>query len=401
MQIIIEFDSIWQNSFLSGVDSKPLSMENKRTFKASSKSQGQQDVKKICKSTVLGVLCRLIGHQEKLFQIRKSKDYFFKEIEDSISFNICKEQVSEDNAFIINKNNDRPAQSSFVGVISDTAELFFSESAPQLWSVLYLNFVELLDFLLSSSVCEKTGSSMPLDLSARIDEISDTKKVAGLPVKTVGREIQELSLKITKAQQKQNEIIEKFQSKKNFTAGQKEAFEKKQEKYSAIIHDYEKEIIKIQTSKERREFDDKLNTVVAELSEKYPDLSYLQDGILYRIRLYSAALYFQAERMLHNNIQIDYCLNSKKGICIPGFSKRGFNGVRDLFNRFAGSKKKTVGTPFPLTKANGQLEIKIAVNREKGEEIKRMIDDARVSCFYLGKKGLAYVTNIDTEETQC
>jgi hypothetical protein len=47
-----------------------------------------------------------------------------------------------------------------------------------------------------------------------------------------------------------------------------------------------------------------------------------------------------------------------------------------------------------LTKASGQLEIVIDVSREKSEEIKTLIENAGVSSFYLGKKGLAYVSNI-------
>ncbi|OQW99603.1 MAG: hypothetical protein BWK74_01815, partial [Desulfobacteraceae bacterium A6] len=69
-----------------------------------------------------------------------------------------------------------------------------------------------------------------------------------------------------------------------------------------------------------------------------------------------------------------------------------------FLNPLAGSKKKTVGTPFPLTKASGKLEINIAIDREKAKEIKRLIENAGVSSFYLGKKGLSYVTDIDTRE---
>ena len=47
-----------------------------------------------------------------------------------------------------------------------------------------------------------------------------------------------------------------------------------------------------------------------------------------------------------------------------------------------------------MTKASGQLEIIIDVEREKGLEIKMLIENAGVSSFYLGKKGLAYVSNI-------
>jgi hypothetical protein len=47
-----------------------------------------------------------------------------------------------------------------------------------------------------------------------------------------------------------------------------------------------------------------------------------------------------------------------------------------------------------MTKASGQLEISIEVDRDKGLEIKTLIENAGVSSFYLGKKGLAYVSNI-------
>jgi len=76
MQITIEYDSIWQNSFLSGDDGKPISRDNKREFTATSKAK-EHVVKEIEKTTVLGVLCRLIGYQGKLYQIRGSKDYYF------------------------------------------------------------------------------------------------------------------------------------------------------------------------------------------------------------------------------------------------------------------------------------------------------------------------------------
>ena len=47
-----------------------------------------------------------------------------------------------------------------------------------------------------------------------------------------------------------------------------------------------------------------------------------------------------------------------------------------------------------MTKASGQLEININVNRQKGREIATLIENAGVSSFYLGKKGLAYVSKL-------
>jgi len=99
---------------------------------------------------------------------------------------------------------------------------------------------------------------------------------------------------------------------------------------------------------------------------------------------------------------------------ISGISKRGFT-KKDFMARFTtGEKKKIWGNPYIheafvkgegktkhlMSKASGTLEIMIDVNRDKAKEIKNMIEDAGVSSFYLGKKGLAYVTNISTREVQ-
>ena len=145
---------------------------------------------------------------------------------------------------------------------------------------------------------------------------------------------------------------------------------------------------------ERIDFDNLLNQAICYLKISYPNESYLENGMVYRIRLYSAALYLQVSRMISAGMSLDYCLNKKSEVAIQGFSKRGFNGVRDFINPLTGSKRKTIGTPFPLTKSNGALDIKIDVDRERAQELKSLIDNAGVSSFYLGKKGLAYVSDI-------
>ena len=83
-------------------------------------------------------------------------------------------------------------------------------------------------------------------------------------------------------------------------------------------------------------------------------------------------------------------------------------------NRFTtGEKKKIWGNPYMrkervkgegeivslMTKASGKLEINIDVDRDKAKEIKILIENAGVSSFYFGKKGLAYLSkDIDTRE---
>jgi hypothetical protein len=48
-------------------------------------------------------------------------------------------------------------------------------------------------------------------------------------------------------------------------------------------------------------------------------------------------------------------------------------------------------TSLMLTKASGQIEINLNIDKDKALEIEAMIENAGVSSFYLGKKGLAYV----------
>jgi hypothetical protein len=48
-----------------------------------------------------------------------------------------------------------------------------------------------------------------------------------------------------------------------------------------------------------------------------------------------------------------------------------------------------------MTKASGTLKIELDIDKEKAQEIEAMIKNAGVSSFYLGKKGLAYVSDID------
>ena len=47
-----------------------------------------------------------------------------------------------------------------------------------------------------------------------------------------------------------------------------------------------------------------------------------------------------------------------------------------------------------LTKASGKLIINLNISKEQARDLEEKIENAGVSSFYLGKKGLAYVTDI-------
>ena len=136
MKIIIDYESSWQNSFLTGSNDEPV---KKREFKASSKSKEAEDVKPISHNTILGVLSRLIGDQRKLYQAKNSEKFYFKDMDISFTETKNPEKWIE-KAFLINKSENRPPQSSFIGVLDQDELLFFSDYSATLWSVLDLNF---------------------------------------------------------------------------------------------------------------------------------------------------------------------------------------------------------------------------------------------------------------------
>jgi len=80
---------------------------------------------------------------------------------------------------------------------------------------------------------------------------------------------------------------------------------------------------------------------------------------------------------------------------LSGFAEDsfGFNGIRDFLNPLAGSRKKTIKTPADIKKHAGKLVIYInpPINTE---DLYEKIQNAGVSSFYLGKKGLAFVEDI-------
>jgi hypothetical protein len=93
---------------------------------------------------------------------------------------------------------------------------------------------------------------------------------------------------------------------------------------------------------------------------------------------------------------------------ISGISKRGFTKKDFMYRCTTGNKKIIWGNPYVrkvrekgigeqvygLRKASGHLEISIDIDHTKAMELADMIKNAGVSSFYLGKKGLAYVSTI-------
>nr|WP_275715387.1 type I-Fv CRISPR-associated protein Cas5fv [Sulfurimonas sp. SAG-AH-194-L11] len=148
------------------------------------------------------------------------------------------------------------------------------------------------------------------------------------------------------------------------------------------------------------------------MDNNFNGTNYLNNkGLVVPSTLYCSSLYIQYNRLLN---KYDMSSVLTKSGTISGISKRIFT-KKDFMNRFTtGDKKKIFGNPYikkefikgegqvtsTLQKANGTLDITLDIPREKAKELKRLIENAGVSSFYIGKKGLAYVTNIDPREVQ-
>ena len=404
MKITIEYNSVWQNSFLE--PEIKGSQKNRRKFTATSKQKKRVSAP-ITRNTVLGILCRLMGDQRKLYDIQNSEDYVFKNIEEQVTFTINnrKNNTFTETAFIINKSDKRCAQSTFIGVLPDDTPLFFSETASQLWSVLYLSLDKVMHFILSNEV-NKTDQndqqnlnySSPKRLLSRINEITDKKSEFGKPIKSIKRMIEEIEIIRDKVEKRYLDQKEKFENIEKPTKAKINTFKKQREKYDENKQDLNDKASALQTS-DAVAFDATLKKCITKLKEQFPDQVYFDDGVVYPIRLYASALYIQAYRMNDLGMDISYCLKKNEDIVIQGFSKiskpnSGFNGTRDFLNKLAGGKTKTVGTPYQLTKSDGILDIEIDVDNSTSKKIYNCIVNAGVSSFYLGKKGLAYVSRI-------
>ncbi|MBC3616444.1 hypothetical protein H8R01_04075 [Vibrio metschnikovii] len=334
MKITIEYDSCWRNSFLGGSNNDPVPKKG-REFLGSMTNLKKEGNFKVCETTldtVMGILNRLIGDQRKLYQARR------KIHETSYYFSELEDKVSfidqptltNEMTFIRNMNGSAD-QNSFTGMIKVSDPVFNSEYSQRFWGILNLDFNQLCDFIIKQSQVEVSIDLDPLSIINRLESLNKEKAI---------------------------------------------------------------------------ELNDNLVLVVDILNKNFPEIEYLNNkNLITPISLYCSALYLQLSRL---EINYDMATAKTKSGGISGISKRGFT-KKDFMDRYTTGSKKTIwGNPFikkekikgqgevtsMMTKASGRLEINIDVDRNKAQEIKSLIENAGVSSFYLGKKGLAYVSNI-------
>ena len=339
MQIIIDYESSWRNSFLDGSNNEPIP-KNGRKFIASMtelKKAGNYKTHQITKDTVMGILNRLIGDQRKLYQSRSGENYYFQHIETVLTENNIEDHIQykdQEMVFIRNVSGSED-QNSFTGMIKTKDASFNSEFSASLWGVLFIPFPEIADWILADDIHVNTETLPILDPISVIEQLEhlNTLKAIELEGKS------------------------------------KEAYEK--------------------------------------IALCFPEVDFklTAKGLFTPISFYTAALYIQLGR-LSKQYDLSEVMTAQGGL--SGISKRGFT-KKDFMKRYTTGPKKLVwGNPYLLktrvkgegemtqllTKVTGKLTINLNISSEEARDLEDKIRNAGVSAFYLGKKGLAYVSDI-------
>ncbi len=337
MKIVIEYEASWRNSFLDG-DNNEKPPGKGRKFIASTtaiKTEGNYLPRQITLDTVLGVLNRLIGEQRKLYQIRSefcNMRNYFADIENAIEFEDNSKVINLETVYLRNISGSTD-QNSFTGMIKVDDPIFKSDYSPHFWGILWLETDSLFEFILNDKPFQ-----------------SDNQNFEPCP----------------------RSICSKFE-----------------------------EIKRLKPT----DLKGKALSASQVLRDKFEEYAYNTDKISF-IRMYCSSLYLQLDRL---EKQFDMSSAKSKAGKISGVSKNVFT-LKDFMDCYTTGKKKFVyGNPYVkeerlkgegrtkhvLKKASGQLVIKLNLDLPRSLELKKMIDNAGVSSFYLGKKGLAYVTEID------
>jgi hypothetical protein len=334
MKITIKYEASWRNSFLDGDNNSQLPKKGRKYIASITNLKNEKNFiqRKITINTVMGILNRLIGDQRKLYQSKQDKNYYFIDIENKVTYN---DSPKENQEMIYLRNISSGIQfdqKSFTGSIIINDPIFTSNYSNEFWGVLTLSFEDLCEFIVND---------IPINSDTKFNPI------------TVTHFFESLKLKPVENNGLTNQAIQ-------------------------FLWDFFKEEVNYFNNK----------------------------GEVIPLNIYCSALYLQLER-LSKKYDVSSARTPSGGI--KGISKRLFT-KKDFMDKYVtGGKKIIFGNPYIqetfikgqgktknlMTKANGELDISIAIDKEKAKELRTMIENAGVSSFYLGKKGLAYIDSIE------
>lgn len=335
MKITIAYEASWRNSFLDSSNNEPVPKGGRKFIGSMKELKKEGNFKKheVTRNTVMGILNRLIGDQRKLWQSRQSNDYFFQtlESEQKINFVDRVEVETQEMVFIRNVSGSTD-QNAFTGLIKANDPAFNSVFSNALWSVLYLDWNDLLQFVLQNDFNLKLRSSHdPISTVNQLEELQQLKAV-------------ELNPEL-------EQVLDIFKIH-----------------FGEVEYTNNKGLIVPSSI-----FCSALYLQLGRLSQHYDLSSALSK---------SGRLTGISKRGFTKKDFMDrFTTGSKKLIWgNPFVLKQKIKGQGEVTSK--------------LTKASGELDIYLDVGIDEAKQIKQMIYDAGVSSFYLGKKGLAFVNEI-------
>ncbi|MCK5719006.1 MAG: hypothetical protein KAH84_03535 [Thiomargarita sp.] len=331
MKIIIEYESSWRNSFLDGSNNEELPKKGRKFIASMTNLKKPENF--IQREITIDTVMGVLNRligDQRKLYQARRDVDYFFKDYEKYTHFDDKPILTNDMTFIRNITGSND-QNSFTGAIKTNVPMFDSDYSDEFWGVLALDFNDLCDFIISDSRVNQKIATDPISIITQLELLNKEKPVVN---------------------------------------------------------------------------DGLASKALQVLKEKFNGINYLnaKDKIV-PICFYCSSLYLQLERL---SSKFDMSSAKTKIGGISGISKRGFT-KKDFMNKFTTGKPKLIfGNPYIreefvkgegkikhlMTKASGKLEITLDIDRNKAKEIRSMIENAGVSSFYLGKKGLAYVSKI-------
>lgn len=339
MKILIEYESSWRNSFLDGNNNEPLPKGGRKFIASGTNINGRSSKPEnfIRRNISLDTVMGILNRligDQRKLYQARQSAAYYFKEMEQVIRFEDQAEITSEVTYLRNISGSEDRE-SFTGAIKGNDPMFTSDYSGQFWGILSLGFEELCYFIVENREVKEWRDANPLAVADLFASLGKEK-----PVENLG-----------------------------------------------IVSD-----------------------AMQELHRYFPDENYLnRKAEVIPSMFYCSALYLQLGR-LGEKYDVSSAKTKRGTIC--GISKRGFT-KKDFMNRFTtGGKKKIWGNPYIrkarikgqgeevslMSKARGKLAIELDIEREKANELKYMIECAGVSGFYLGKKGLAYVTDIDTRE---
>ena len=337
MRITIKYDSCWRNSFLDGDNNAPVPKRGRKYIASITSLKNEKNfLKREISEDTVMGVLNRLIGDQRKLYQSRQDENYYFADIENKVTYTDRPQMTQEMTYLRNVSGSTD-QNSFTGAIKSNDAMFNSDYSQEFWGVLALSIDELIDFVVSDELLITEIGSSSIPVISKLESLNKEK---ALP---------------------KNENLEK---------------------------------------------------VLSIFTERFGDINYFnnKDEIVV-ISLYASALYLQLGRLSDK-----YDMNSAKTKVggISGISKRGFT-KKDFMDKFTtGPKKKIWGNPYIhetfvkgegktknlMTKASGELDIILDILKDEAKEMRTMIYDAGVSSFYLGKKGLAFVSCINTSEVR-